>query len=379
MGNKYDVGYGTLDAFKRQALTEARKTDGNIERLGLKVVDWSRGESVFLVEHDTHYEGHVNEGLGTKNDAADVMSDQLLKIAGCLREHSETSNYDKVAQCTLAMIVNDTMTLGALPTIVYMHLAVAKSDWFEWGRRNQELVSGWKKACDMARCVWGGGETPALRDLIIPGKAVISGSANCIVKPKGRLIRRNIQDGDAILLLESSGIHANGLTFARDLAAKLPEGYLTRMPDGRTYGETLLDPTHIYVGFIEDCLNAGIEIHYGVNITGHGWRKLMRAPESFEYHISRLPSRRAIFDFLEKHGDVKRRDMFADFNMGAGFALYMPELSAAYAMDLLQSGQRQGRYPFGGLVAGSIGKASKSRVFIQPENIAFEQDELQVR
>ena len=65
--------------------------------------------------------------------------------------------------------------------------------------------------------------------------------------------------------------------------------------------------------------------------------------------------------------------------MGAGFALYMPDRHTDYAIDLLRSGQRQGRYPFGGFFGGGIRAASKSRVIIHPEDIEFEEDELQVR
>ena len=183
------------------------------------------------------------------------------------------------------MIVNDMVTLGALPLAVAMHLGAGSSDWFHDERRAEDLVNGWRKACELARCAWGGGETPTLGGVVEPHAVVLAGSAIGMVKPKERLIRANIQDGDAIVLFESSGIHANGLTLARAIAERAPRGYLTPLRDGRPYGEALLDPTHIYVGVIEDCLTRGIDIHYAVNITGHGWRKLMRAQEPFAYVI----------------------------------------------------------------------------------------------
>jgi phosphoribosylformylglycinamidine cyclo-ligase len=166
------------------------------------------------------------------------------------------------------MIVNDMITLGALPLSVAMHLAVGVSDWFGDEKRCHDLVRGWKKACMLARCVWGCGETSILKESIVPETVVLSGSAIGIVKPKKRLISGNIQYGDAIILIESSGIHANGLKMARKIADKLPDGYLTKLSNGRTYGETLLDSTDIYVAFIEECLNSGVNIHYAVNITG---------------------------------------------------------------------------------------------------------------
>ncbi len=117
--------------------------------------------------------------------------------------------------------------------------------------------------------------------------------------------------GDMIVLLESSGIHANGLTLARKIAQKwaTPDnpfaGYLKVLPTGRTYGEALLDPTHIYVGFVEDCLNDGIDIHYAVNVTGHGWRKFMRATQPFTYVIDKLPEQHSVLDFIQEHGPVE--------------------------------------------------------------------------
>ncbi|HWO07550.1 MAG TPA: AIR synthase related protein [Candidatus Paceibacterota bacterium] len=373
--NRYDVGYGTLDAFKRLALAKAQETDRNIARLGLKVVEWTQGESVFLVEYSDHFHGQVNENLGTKNDAADRFAEALRTVEEVGKSLS-TPKYDNVAQCCAAMVFNDMITLGVLPVTMMMHLVVAQSDWFKWEKRNKELIEGWRRACDLAGTCWGGGETPALRDLIVPGKAVISGSADGIIMPKERLIKRNIQHGDAIIiLLESSGIHANGLTLARDIANKLPNGYLTKMPDGRMYGEALLDPTHIYVRYIGECLERGIEIHYCVNITGHGCRKLMRAPEKFTYAIDTVPQVPTALEFIAEHGGVSLRHMYADFNMGGGFALFVPERHVDDALLLLETGE----HPFGGIRAGTIFASERSKVVISPIGEKYDKRELQVR
>lgn len=259
------VDYDAMDPFKRMAQLAGRETADNIRRLNngeFREVEMSRGESVYLIETAKSYFAHVEEGLGTKNLVADAMYHLTSK-----------SYYGHIAQDTVAMIVNDMLTLGALPLSVAMHIAVGDSNWFDDKTRCRDLVEGWKNACNLARCAWGGGETSTLKDVIVPGAVALSGSAMGLVKPKERLITaENIQHGDTIVLIESSGIHANGLTMARKIADKLPDGYLTRLDDGRTYGETLLDPTYIYVGIVEDCFNRGIAIHYAVNITGHGWR-----------------------------------------------------------------------------------------------------------
>src|SRR3990167_6601336 len=254
------VNYDAMDPFKRAAQKAGRETAHNIRRLNngeFQEVEASRGESAYLIEAAKSYFAHVEEGLGTKNLVADAM----YQLTG-------KSYYDHIAQDTVAMIVNDMITLGALPLSVAMHLAVGDSNWFDDEKRCRDLVEGWKNACNLARCVWGGGETPTLKGVVVPEAIVLSGSAMGLVKPKERLITAdNIQQGDVIVLIESSGIHANGLTMARKIADKLPDGYMTRLGDGRTYRETLLDPTHIYVALVEDCLNRGVSIHYAVNIT----------------------------------------------------------------------------------------------------------------
>jgi phosphoribosylformylglycinamidine cyclo-ligase len=174
------VNYYAMDPFKRAAQLAARKTAGNIKRLNggeFREFEPSRGESAYLIEAADSYFAHVEEGLGTKNLVADAM----YALTG-------KSYYDHIAQDTVAMIVNDLVTLGGLPLSVAMHLAVGTSDWFKDEVRVHDLISGWTKACDLARCVWGGGETPTLKGIINPETVVLSGSAIGIVKPKDKLI-----------------------------------------------------------------------------------------------------------------------------------------------------------------------------------------------
>jgi phosphoribosylformylglycinamidine cyclo-ligase len=357
------VDYGALDPFKRRAQLAGRSTADVIRRLGVSEVEMSRGESAYLVETPDSYLAHVEEGLGTKNLVADAM----------YRLIPTRSYYDHVAQDTVAMIVNDMITLGALPLAVAMHLGVGSSDWFSDDRRAEDLVDGWRKACQLARCVWGGGETPTLSGVVEPAAVVLAGSAIGMIKPKGRLIRANVQHGDAIVIFESSGIHANGLTLARAIAERAPNGYLTPLSDGRTYGEALLDPTHIYVGLIEDCLNRGVDIHYAVNITGHGWRKLMRAPDPFAYVIEHIPAPPPVFDFIQSVGGVDDAEAYGNLNMGAGFAIYVAAPDVAIVLDLAKS------FPFQSFCAGHIEKTATKRVVISPKSLEYAGDTLAVR
>jgi phosphoribosylformylglycinamidine cyclo-ligase len=302
---------------------------------------------------------HVEEGLGTKNLVADAMA----KITG-------KSYYNQVAQDTVAMIVNDMITLGNFPITLAMHLAVGSSDWFKNEKRVYDLIEGWGKACDQAGCIWAGGETPTLKDIIYPEASLLSGSAIGI--SKAYLDPINIDNGDIIIFLEASGIHANGLTLARKIADKLPKGYETELSDGRMYGEALLDPTHIYCKFLEMCVNTGVNIHYAVNITGHGWRKLMRAQEPFSYVIEKLPKQLPIFDFIQEHGPVTDEESYGNLNMGAGFALFVPA-SEVKKIPIRISNK------FRSFVAGYIEKSPVKRVVIKPKGLEYKSETLAVR
>jgi phosphoribosylformylglycinamidine cyclo-ligase len=357
------VDYEAMDPFKRLAQQAGRETAAHILRLGFSEVEMSRGESAYLMDAGDHYVAHVEEGLGTK----DLVADAMYRLTG-------ESYYDRIAQCTVAMIVNDMITLGALPLSVAMHLAVGVSSWFSDEKRCGDLIHGWKKACELARCVWSGGETPTLKDIVHPGTAVLSGSAVGVVKPKSRLINAgNIQQGDAIVVIGSSGIHANGLTLARGIAEKLPNGYLTKLGDGRMYGEALLDPTMIYVPLVEGCFNEGVEVHYAVNITGHGWRKLMRATQPFAYVIDHIPLPHPVFSFIQRHGSVDDQEAYANLNMGAGFALYVRECDVAKLLSIARS---LGMFA---LRAGTIEASRVKKVVIRPLGLEYLGSTLGVR
>ncbi len=355
MGDTFD--YNTLDAFKRQAQSAARETAGNIG-FGFREITESRGESAYLVDIGPMIIAHVEEGLGTKNLVTEATG----------------SGYTLTAYDTVAMIVNDLITTGALPVSVAMHLAVGSDDWFKVEGRVESLILGWKMACSHSLCAWGPGETPTLRDVVNEKTAVLSGSAWGVIDPKSRMLSGSkIRPGDAIVLFASSGIHANGLSNARKLARRLEKGYDTRLADGRPFGEVLLTSTNIYVPAVAKCFDAGVDLHYAVNITGHGWRKLMRASQPFSYVIENVPEPHEIFRFLQEHNGFTEREMYGDYNMGAGFALFLPESEVPKLLRAM------GGVPHRVLVAGRVEESAEHRVIIRPKDIEFTAADLRVR
>ena len=360
------VNYDQLDAFKRACQKAAKTTAPLLELHGYAEPANTRGESCYLMEAENHFLAHVEEGLGTKNLVADAVYAQTGK-----------NFYREISIDTVATIVNDLVTCGALPISVAMHAAVGESAWFTDTKRMEALVEGWAEGCRQAGAVWGGGETPTLRGIVHADAIVLAGSAIGKVEPKSQRITGDVQDGDAIVFLASSGVQTNGLSLCRLIASKLPQGYQTPIGhgDSRTYGEALLAPSVIYVKFVAACQHAGVKLHYAAHVTGHGWRKLMRLEEPFVYRMTKLPAKRqAVFEFIEERGPVERREMYATFNMGIGFAAYVDASDADATVKLA----RENGYD--AWVGGTVVKqGSRKAVEIEPLGMVFEGQTLQVR
>lgn len=375
--------YAPLDLFKQACLAAGRSLEPkNFVRYGVEDVAWSRGESVYLMKWGDHYLGHVHEGLGTKNLAIDGLTRQLrvgdqCAIAAAMgRLHSREKEWWRcVGVDTVAMMVNDMATLGVAPLNAAMHLAVASGSWFEDEQARAGLIAGFRDGCARAGCAWGCGETPELKGVVCEGAVELSGSVVGLAAKK-RLIRRDIEDGDAIVLLGSNGVHANGLTRAREIAAKHPQGYLAELPEGMLYGEALLQPTLLYSELVQDLLDAQVDIHYGVHITGHGYRKLMRLEKPFRYVIEALPEPPPVFRFIQERARLDDRAMYGTYNMGAGFALILPKREVKRVRRLAPS---HGIAVVGG---GTVEKTRKGKreVVLAPLRIdPYVGEELQLR
>jgi phosphoribosylformylglycinamidine cyclo-ligase len=357
------VDYGPLDAFKRACQRAAGATVDALRSHQLTEPTGIRGESAYLLESADEYLAHVEEGLGTKNLVADAMADL-----------GHLGFYRNVGIDTVATMVNDLITVGALPISIAMHAAVGDSAWFTDLQRSADLAEGFAQGCRASNAVWGGGETPTLRGIVDPNTIVLAGSAVGRIRPKHHRITGDVRDGDAILFLASSGVHTNGLTLCRALAERLPQGYLTPIGDGRPYGTALLDPSIIYVRFLAALQQANIRPHYAVHVTGHGWRKLMRLAEPFVYRITSIPKVPPIFQFIQQHGPVDPREAYATFNMGVGFAVYVDPAQAQQCLALAtQTG-------YTASLAGVVRKeGARKAVEIEPLAIAYEAQSLQVR
>lgn len=356
------VSYASMDPIKKTAQQSAKSTSSNLEKFGFKENSQSRGDSAYVWDEGECYKAFVMEGLGTKN----LVADETRKITG-------KTYYDAIAQDVVAASTNDLLVVGAQPMVVNAFWGLGKSEWLDDQQRTRDLIEGWTKACNLAGASWGGGETPTHRGIVYPEVIDLGSACVGIIKPKDRLtLGDKLKAGDSIILIESSGIHANGLTLARKIAEGLEEGYATKLKDGRMYGEALLIPTHIYAKAISNLFDQDINIHYMANITGHGFRKIMRAKEEFTYVIENLPEVDELFKFIQENSGMSDEDMYGTFNMGAGFTIILPDAEADKAMHIVTDSG------FKAIRAGKV-EAGEKQVVIKPLNITFKSESLNIR
>jgi phosphoribosylformylglycinamidine cyclo-ligase len=231
------VDYDKIDPLKVAAQRAAASTAAQLSRHGFSEVQASRGESAYVVDVGPFYLASIVECLGSKA----LVADEMARLTG-------QSYYAGIAQDTIAMAVNDLITVGATPLVVQAYWAAGGSDWFGDAQRSLALVEGWKRACEVCGVAWGGGETPALAGIVEAGRIDLAASCTGLVNPKQRLsVGDALAAGDAIVMLSSSGIHANGVSLARKVAERLPQGWLTPIDErGTRYGDALLAPTTLY-------------------------------------------------------------------------------------------------------------------------------------
>ncbi len=355
------VDYDVLDAAKRLALQSALASSPLIEARGGRALDASRGEPAFVFELAGRSLAFVVEGLGTKS-----------MIAAAVLEQSGVNRFAEVAYDTVAAIVNDLSCVGALPLVVNAYFATGSSEWYADSERSRALVEGWRRGCADAGCAWGGGESPSLPGLLADGHIELAGAAVGAV-PEGRepVLGARLAPGDEIVLVRSSGLHANGASLARMVAARLPDGYAALLPGGGSFGEALLEPSLCYVPLVAALLERDAPVSYLSHITGHGLLKLMRAQRELTYRIERLPPVPPVLEFLVAQAGLDPAAAYSTFNMGSGFAVYC---AAGAGEGVVADAAACG---LGALVAGRVEEGPR-RVVIEPAGVTFEGEQLEL-
>ncbi len=354
--------YNRKDPIINLSLNAALETSYQLKKSGFQEVSKSRGESAFVWEQDDCYMATVLECLGTKN----LVADEIRKVTG-------KTYYDAIAHDTVATVINDLTTVGAKPLVINAYWAFEGNSWLDDKERLTDFIRGWKEACIESGVTWGGGETPALKGIIKRGTADLAGSAVGIIKPKKRLITdKKLKAGDRIIFLKSNGLNANGISLARAIAKKLKKGYSTRLENGKMYGEEILRKTNIYANLIQDLLNHHIDIHYIVNITGHGLRKIMRPGQNYSYIIENVFEPQEVFRFIQNYANINDYEMYQTFNMGMDYALFIPKKDVDKAQKIIANNK------FKSIEAGYVDKG-KRNVVIKPKNIVYESETYKIK
>jgi phosphoribosylformylglycinamidine cyclo-ligase len=360
------VDYETLDAGKRAAIAAALSTSSLLSARGARALDASRGEPAFVFELEGRKLAFVVEGLGTKS-----------MIARRVLEERGVNRFGDVAYDTVAAICNDLCCVGALPLVVNAYFATGASEWYREGEPGAALVEGWRAACVDAGCAWGGGESPTLPGLLDEREIELAGAAVGAV-PAGReaLLGEGLAPGDEIVLVASSGLHANGASLARLLAARLPAGYATELSGDRgsrrtSFGEALLEPSVMYVGLVEALLKEELPLSYISHITGHGLLKLMRPARELTYRIERLPEVPSVLSFMVEQARMDAHAAYSTFNMGAGYALYCAAGAGARIVAIAQE------LGLSALLAGHVEEGPR-QVILEPVEVRFAGDELEL-
>jgi len=355
------VDYSTLDEGKRMAMARALATSPLLAGRGGRALDASRGEPAFVFEIDGRTLAFVVEGLGTKS-----------MIARHLLERHGINRFAEVAYDTVAAILNDLCCVGALPLVVNAYFATGASEWYAQPARAAALLEGWQRACVDAGCVWGGGESPSLPGLVDARDIELAGAAvGSVPAGGGAILGDALRAGDEIVLVASSGLHANGASLARLVAERLPDGYLTTLPSGRTLGEALLDPSVMYVALVQALLEQALPVSYISHITGHGLLKLMRPPSAFSYRISELPPVPEVLAFLAREADLDARDAHSTFNMGSGYAIYCRQGTGEDVVGIARG------LGLEALVAGTVENGPR-QVILEPLGVRYLDSELEL-
>lgn len=258
------------------------------------------------------------DGVGTK-----------LKVAFLMDKH-DTVGIDCVAMC-----VNDVACSGAKPLFFLDYVAVGKNI----PEKVEQIVKGVAEGCVQAGCALVGGETAEMPGFYpvdeydLAGFCVGMGDRDKLVDGK------NLRAGDALIGVESSGLHSNGFSLVRKVFRITEERLSLHMNDlGKTLGEELLTPTKIYVKPLLELMSK-VDVHAISHITGGGFYE--NIPRMIEGDLtaviekSKVPIK-PIFKIIQNEG-IPERDMFNTFNMGIGLCIAVAPDKADEAVRILES------------------------------------------
>ena len=246
----------------------------------------------------------------------------------------EMKKFDTVGIDCVAMTVNDLLCVGSEPIALLDYIALERED----DRLVSELARGLAEGARLSSVAIVGGETAIARDVIKGKDGMGFDMASMgvgLVKTSEIVDGSSIVEGDTLVGIASSGLHSNGYTLAR----KVLRGTALSKYDeslGKTLGESLLEPTSIYVSPVLAALRR-CEVHGIAHITGGSFSKLTRllGGRRLAFDLA-LPAPPPIFRLIMERG-VSKREMYKTFNMGIGMILAVPQSEAGKVVRVIRS------------------------------------------
>ena len=255
------------------------------------------------------------DGVGTK-----------LKLAFEMNQH------DTVGIDLVAMSVNDILVQGAEPLFFLDYFACGKLD----VATATDVVKGIARGCELAGCALIGGETAEMPGMYPAGEYDLAGFAVGAVEKSQIITGQTIQVGDAVLGLASSGAHSNGYSLIRKIL-QVTGADLSAPFHGRTLGETIIEPTRIYVKPLL-ALMRELPVKGMAHITGGGL--LENIPRILQAELTAVLDKTRwsmppLFHWLQEMGNVAPQEMYRTFNCGIGMAVVVAAADAERAMQSL--------------------------------------------
>jgi phosphoribosylformylglycinamidine cyclo-ligase len=242
--------------------------------------------------------------------------------------------HDTIGQDLVGMLVDDVVVCGAEPLFVTDYIACGSVV----PERIASIVSGVAEGCRKAGAALLGGETAEHPGLLAPDEYDIAGAVTGVVEADDLLGAHRVADGDAVVALASSGLHANGYSLARHVFFDVAGWDVHRDVEelGRTLGEEMLEPTRIYA---RDCLALvdAVDVHAMSHITGGGLAANIDRvlPDGLGAVLERSTwSRPPVFTLLNDLG-VGQAELERTFNIGVGMAVVLAEADVSSALSVL--------------------------------------------
>ena len=333
---KAGVDYSMIRPFKDLMVEIGRRTRHLPEKRGVFILP---GVNTHAVGFEYRYGGShcwvsTKEGLGNKAWIAMLLNH--------LKHPDPTGkfHFGGIGIDTFLMGANDNAAHGGIPVVLMDEVSVGVDAWFA-GPQATALATSFERACVMHDCAMGQGESPAYKYLMKAAEPVeaapsLSVCVVGLVAPSSRYVSgENVRPGDLLIGAVASGLHANGISPVIRRVIPLPDGFLTKL-NGRTVGEEALIPTRSYVGLVSGLLDAGIDVHAFLPMTGDGIGKL-GSDERYHYRVDRwLPEGKIppLFRFMMEIG-VDKKDMAETFNMGIGYVAIIPRKEAERAVEVI--------------------------------------------